>query len=128
MAAPHRFKPALQRSTGPAGPLVGRCVGPVLLLFKALGGGSYGFGLGPLNVWHLWPPSRVTGRSLHTDCVQSRLEFRHCSLNLQGYLLFLSRAVYAWNHRPWLILWGRTEGEGTEVARISGSVLTACHA
>lgn len=91
----------------------GMCAGPrkgLPLFTQSSGGGRYGFGLVPLNVWLLWPPSRATGKSLHTDRVQPRLGFLHCPLNPQGYLLFQSRAKQEQNHRPWLILWGKDRG------------------
>lgn len=90
-----------------AGRWTGVCAGPrkgLPFFIQRSGGGRYGFGLVPLNTWLLWPPSRATGKSLHTDRVQPRLEFLHCPLNLQGYLLFQSRAKQEWDHRPWLIL------------------------
>lgn len=77
---------------------------------QSSGRGSYGFGLVPLNTWLLWSPSRATGKSLHTDLVQSRLAFLHCPFRLQGYLLFQSRAKQEWDQRRWLILWGKDRG------------------
>lgn len=95
MAALHRSQPTLQIQAGPR-PAGGQvCAGPrkgLPLFIQSFGGGRYGFGLVPLNMWLLWPPSRATGKSLHTDRAQPRLEFLLCPLNPQGYLLFQSRA------------------------------------
>lgn len=55
----------------------------------------------------MWPPSTATSKLLHTDRVQPRLEFLHCPLKLQGYLLFQSGAKQEQDQRPWLIRWGK---------------------